>query len=240
VRHVVAALRELGASPIVLVVGHGASLVREAFVGEDGRAEENLHFALQAEQLGTGHAVACGLEALEASKSGKSGEAAETGGDLLVLCGDGPLIRAQTLRALLDAHRSSGAAATLATSRVPDPTGYGRIARDAEGRFRAIVEHADATESERAIDEINPSIYAFREDALRETLPKVGRGNAKGEVYLTDVFELLLEDRRDGRRSGPAVEVVAAVPPEEILSVNTPEQLAEVDRILRRRRELGE
>ena len=247
VRHVVAALRELGASPIVLVVGHGASLVREAFVGEDGRAEENLHFALQTEQLGTGHAVACGLEALEASgKSGKSGEpgepgaAAETGGDLLVLCGDGPLIRAQTLRALLDAHRSSGAAATLATSRVPDPTGYGRIARDAEGRFRAIVEHADATESERAIDEINPSIYAFREDALRETLPKVGRGNAKGEVYLTDVFELLLEDRRDGRRSGPAVEVVAAVPPEEILSVNTPEQLAEVDRILRRRRELGE
>jgi len=243
VRHVVAALRELGASPIVLVVGHGANLVREAFVGEDGRTEENLDFALQAEQLGTGHAVACGLEALEASKSRKSGdpgEAAETGGDLLILCGDGPLIRAETLRTLLDAHRSSGAAATLATSRVADPTGYGRIARDTEGRFRAIVEHADATESELAIDEINPSIYAFREDALRETLPKVGRGNAKGEVYLTDVFGLLLEDRREGRRAEPAVEVVAAVPPEEILSVNTPDQLAEVDRILRRRRERGE
>ncbi|MGA0287757.1 MAG: bifunctional UDP-N-acetylglucosamine diphosphorylase/glucosamine-1-phosphate N-acetyltransferase GlmU, partial [Phycisphaerales bacterium] len=132
-------------------------------------------------------------------------------------------------------HRDSGAAATLATSRVPDPTGYGRIARDEQGRFRAIVEHADADESERAIDEINPSVYAFREVALREILPRVGRGNAKGEVYLTDVFSLLLDEAAAGRIEGPAVGVVAAVPPEEVLSVNTPEQLAEVDRILRTR-----
>jgi bifunctional UDP-N-acetylglucosamine pyrophosphorylase/glucosamine-1-phosphate N-acetyltransferase len=222
VRHVVEALRAIGATPIVLVVGHGADLVREAFAGDDG----DLRFALQTEQLGTGHAVACGLEAVDPS----AGD-----GDLLVLCGDGPLIRASTLRSLLENHRDSGAAATLATSRVPDPTGYGRIARDEQGRFRAIVEHADADESERAIDEINPSVYAFREVALREILPRVGRGNAKGEVYLTDVFSLLLDEAAAGRIEGPAVGVVAAVPPEEVLSVNTPEQLAEVDRILRTR-----
>jgi len=224
VRHVVEALRKVGTGPIVLVVGHGADLVRAAFADD---AHDDLRFALQAEQLGTGHAVACGLEALEPDDDRE---------DLLVLCGDGPLIRAETLGSLLEAHRASGAAATLATSRVPDPTGYGRIARDGEGRFRAIVEHADASETERSIDEINPSIYAFRERSLRETLPRVGRGNAKGEVYLTDVFALLLGHGPAGDLAGPAVEVVAAVPPEEVLSVNTPEQLAEVDRILRVRR----
>lgn len=228
VRHVVEALRRLGAGPIVLVVGHGADLVKEAFA-ED--ADDDLRYATQEEQLGTGHAVGCGLESLEDESPD---------GDLLVLCGDGPLIRAETLRALLDAHRTSGAAATLATSRVADPAGYGRIARDDAGRFRAIVEHADASEAELAIDEINPSIYAFRERALRETLPRVGRGNAKGEIYLTDVFALLLEDARRGRTADPAVEVVAAVPPEEVLSVNNPEQLAEVDRILRERRSIRE
>lgn len=224
VRHVVEAVRDLGIAPIVLVVGHGADLVHEAFAG-DGR--DDLRYAEQTEQLGTGHAVACGLAVL--------GDAAAR--DVLVLCGDGPLIRSATLRTLLETHRESGAAATLATSRVTDPSGYGRIARDEAGRFRAIVEHADASGAELQIDEINPSVYAFRMEALASALPRVGRGNAKGEVYLTDVFGLLLEDVRAGRIAGPAVEVVAAVPPEEVLSVNTPEQLAEVDRILRSRRE---
>jgi bifunctional UDP-N-acetylglucosamine pyrophosphorylase/glucosamine-1-phosphate N-acetyltransferase len=223
VRHVVDALREIGASPIVLVVGHGAELVREAF----SRPEDaDLRFALQAEQLGTGHAVQCGLSALASEEIDR---------DLVVLCGDGPLVRGRTLAALLEAHRSSGAAATLATSRVADPTGYGRIARDERGRFRAIVEHADASESERAIDEINPSVYAFRGGTLASALPRVGRGNAKGEIYLTDVFSLLLADEAAGSLPSPAVEVVPAVPPEEVLSVNDPVQLAEVDRILRDR-----
>lgn len=223
VRHVVNALREIGATPIVLVVGHGADLVREAFARPEDR---DLRFALQAEQLGTGHAVQCGLEAIAPEERSR---------DVVVLCGDGPLVRGRTLAALLHAHRASGAAATLATSRVADPAGYGRIARDGQGRFRAIVEHADASEAERAIDEINPSVYAFRGDALAAALPRVGRGNAKGEIYLTDVFSLLLADEAAGRIASPAVEVVAAVPPEEVLSVNDPAQLAEVDRILRGR-----
>jgi bifunctional N-acetylglucosamine-1-phosphate-uridyltransferase/glucosamine-1-phosphate-acetyltransferase GlmU-like protein len=142
VRHVVEALREIGATPIVLVVGHGADLVRQAF----SRPE--------------------------------------------------------------DSDR---------------------------GRFRAIVEHSDADETERTIDEINPSVYAFKGATLASALPRVGRGNAKGEIYLTDVFSLLLADEAAQRLDSPAVEVVPAVPPEEVLSVNDPVQLAEVDRILRDR-----
>jgi bifunctional UDP-N-acetylglucosamine pyrophosphorylase/glucosamine-1-phosphate N-acetyltransferase len=223
VRHVVQALREIGATPIVLVVGHGADLVRQAFSGPE---DSDLRFALQAEQLGTGHAVQCGLSELSTDEIDR---------DLVVLCGDGPLVRGRTLAALLEAHRESGAAATLATSRVADPTGYGRIARDDRGRFRAIVEHSDADETERTIDEINPSVYAFKGSILASALPRVGRGNAKGEIYLTDVFSLLLADEAADRSTSPAVEVVPAVPPEEVLSVNDPVQLAEVDRILRNR-----
>ncbi|MBM4106643.1 MAG: hypothetical protein FJ257_10250 [Phycisphaerae bacterium] len=221
VRWVVRALREIGAGPIVLVIGHGADLVRQEFAGDD-----DLRFALQSEQLGTGHAVACGLTALSPEEARR---------DVIVLCGDGPLVRGTTLAALMQAHGRSHAAATLATSRVPDPTGYGRIDRDERGRFRGIVEHGDATEAQRRISEINPSVYAFRGEVLGAALPRLGRANAKGEIYLTDVFSLLLADEHAGRLASPAVEVVAAVPPEEVLSVNTPEQLAEVDRILRAR-----
>lgn len=214
VRHVVAALRGVAASPIVLVVGHGADLVRDAFAGE-----ADLRFATQSEQLGTGHAVQCGVAELADCPRERT---------ILILCGDGPLVRSSTLRSLLAAHAESGAAATLATSRVADPAGYGRIARDAAGRFRAIVEDRDATAAERAIDEINPSVYAFRLGALLDALPRLGRENAKGEVYLTDAFGLLVAD-------GESVAVVEAVPAEEVLSVNTPAQLAEVDAILRSR-----
>ncbi|MEY4827414.1 MAG: Bifunctional protein GlmU, partial [Planctomycetota bacterium] len=111
---------------------------------------------------------------------------------------------------------------------VADATGYGRIERDAQGRFRRIVEQKDATDAQRAIREINPSYYLFRTRDLFDALTRVTNQNASGEYYITDVFELLLKD-------GKRVEVVDAVPPEDVLSVNTPEQLAEVDAILRRR-----
>ena len=150
------------------------------------------------------------------------------GRDCFVLCGDGPLIRADTLRTLLQRHLATGAAASLATSVVADATGYGRIQRDAAGRFQRIVEQKDATEAQRAIREINPSYYLFRTHDLFDALTRVTNQNASGEYYITDVFELLLKD-------GKRVEVVDAVPPEDVLSVNTPEQLAEVDAILRRR-----
>jgi bifunctional N-acetylglucosamine-1-phosphate-uridyltransferase/glucosamine-1-phosphate-acetyltransferase GlmU-like protein len=171
---------------------------------------------MQMPQLGTGHAVdmARGLFARGA-----------LGDEVLVLCGDGPLIRPHTLQVLLDTHRESGAAATLATAVIPDATGYGRIERDAHGSFRRIVEQKDATPAQLAIREINPSYYCFRTADLFDALKRVTNQNASGEYYITDVFELLLKD-------GKRVSVVDAVPPEDVLSVNTPEQLAEVSRIL--------
>jgi UDP-N-acetylglucosamine diphosphorylase/glucosamine-1-phosphate N-acetyltransferase len=211
VEWVVAAARAVGCSPVVLVIGHGADVLRGHF-----QVAEDVEFVMQMPQLGTGHAVD---QARELFARG------ELGDEVLVLCGDGPLIRPHTLQVLLDTHRESGAAATLATAVIADPSGYGRIERDAHGSFRRIVEQKDATPEQLKINEINPSYYCFRTADLFDALRRVTNQNASGEYYLTDVFELLL---RDGKR----VSVVDAVPPEDVLSVNTPEQLAEVSRIL--------
>ncbi|MCE2882376.1 MAG: NTP transferase domain-containing protein [Planctomycetaceae bacterium] len=214
VHWVVDAARAAGATKVVLVVGHGAELVKAEFAGA-----ADVEFALQAQQLGTGHAVMMAKGAIE-------GDAAST--DAFVLCGDGPLIRAETLHALLALHRREGAAATLATSVIADPKGYGRIVRDAQGRLARIVEQKDATDAERAIREVNPSYYCFRTDDLLDALARVGNKNASGEYYITDVFEIL-------RHAGRVVAAIDAVPPEDVLSINDPVQLAEVDAILRRR-----
>lgn len=211
VEWVVDAAGAVGCSPVVLVVGHGADLVRGHFAGRAGT-----EFVTQMPQLGTGHAVDM---ARPLHERGLLGE------ETLVLCGDGPLIRPETLRVLLSTHRASGASATLATAVIGDPSGYGRIERGPDGGFLRIVEQKDASPAQLAIREINPSYYCFRTAHLFEALRKVTNRNASGEYYLTDVFELLL---REGRR----VSVVDAVPPEDVLSVNTPEQLAEVSRIL--------
>ena len=213
VHWVVDACRDAGASRIVVVVGHRAELVRESLADQS-----DVEFVMQKEQLGTGHAVDQARDALADSPSH----------DLLVLCGDGPLIRTETLRILLDRHRSSGAAATLATAVIEDPSGYGRIVRDDEGDFARIVEQKDANETELAIQEVNPSYYCFRTGPLFERLSRTGNDNANGEYYVTDVFGI-------ARQDGDRVAVVDAVPPEDILSINTPDQLAEVDEILRTR-----
>lgn len=215
VRWVVGSCRAVGATPIVLIVGHRADDVRAVFDGDD-----DLRWAMQAQQRGTGHAVQQAEQALRGSP---------TATDVLVLYGDGPLIRPATLRTLVERHRASGAAATLATSILDDPTGYGRIVRDASNRFVCIREQKDASAAELGIREVNPGYYCFRVAELFGALSRVGSNNASGEVYLTDVFEILL---RDGAR----VEVVAAVPPEDVLSVNTPEQLGAVEAMLLARR----
>lgn len=211
---VVDACLDAGCSRVVVVVGYKQELVREALAGYDGRVE----FAEQLEQHGTGHAVMCARGAFEGA-----GEC-----DVFVLCGDGPLIRPRTLATVLATHRSSGAAATIATSVIADPEGYGRIARDADGRFVGIVEQKNATPEQLAIREINPSYYCFSSSALFDALDHVERNEATGEYYVTDVPALLME-------AGRGVEVVEAVPPEDVLSINTPEQLAEVDRVFRSR-----
>lgn len=207
---VVDACKAAGCERIVVVVGYKQELVREALEGF------GCEFAVQDEQLGTGHAVLC-AEPL-----------GNWTGDVFVLCGDGPLIRSQTLESMIARQRESGAAATLATSVIDDPTGYGRIVRDDNGNFARIVEQKNATEDELAIREVNPSYYCVDGAGLFDALHRVERNETTGEYYVTDVPSLL---KADGKR----IEVLDSVAPEDILSINSPEQLAEVDRIFRAR-----
>ena len=210
------ACAEAGCARIVVVVGHQQEVVREIFAGWPGDAPP-VEFAVQQPQHGTGHAVQC-AEPLLAGFTG----------DVLVLAGDGPLIRAETLDRLITTHRAAKAAATLATSRIADPTGYGRIVRDASGRFAAIVEHKNCTPAQLAITEVNPSYYCLSARPVFGARRRGKRDEKSGEFFLTDVPALRLGE-------GKRVEVVDAVPAEDVLSINTPAQLADVDAILRRR-----
>lgn len=219
---VVDACREAGCSRIVLVVGYKQELVREAMAAQGSGWSAGLEYAVQDQQLGTGHAVRCAEELFRQETSGAARR------PVFVLAGDGPLIRGTTLRELLSRHVSTGAASTLATSVIDDPTGYGRIVRDAEGTFTGIVEHKQCTPAQLAIREVNPSYYCFDTRELFTTLARVTRNPASGEYYITDVPAMLLSE-------GKRVEVIAAVPPQDVLSINTLEQLAEVDAIYRAR-----
>jgi len=213
---VVDACLAAGCGRIVAVVGYKQELVREALAGYG-----NVEFAVQEEQLGTGHAVMSAASLFEPMPAPGSS-------DTFVLCGDGPLLRPATLRSLHSRHAAAKAAASLATAIIDDPTGYGRIWRDDQGRFRAIVEHKNCTPEQRSIREVNPSYYCFDTSALFAALRQVTRNPLSGEYYLTDTLELLLNQ---GRR----VEVVEGVPPQDILSINTLEELAVVDNLFRSR-----
>ncbi len=216
--HVLDALREAAPSRIVVVVGHGAEVVRAVIETESG-ISEGLRFALQAEQHGTGHAVTMAMPELDSPP--------ETT-DVIVMPGDQPLFRSGTLAALVDAHRTSAAAATLLTAKLSDATGLGRVIRSADGSVERIVEHRDATEQQRKINEINTSVYCFRLDALRNALARVTPDNAQGEYYLTDVVGLLRDD-------GLSVEAHVVSDSLEALGVNDRAQLATCESELRRR-----
>jgi len=215
VMQVVDACLGAGCRRVVAVVGYQQELVRGALAGYG----DKVAFAVQAEQLGTGHAVKC-------TESLLSGPDAPR--EVFILAGDGPLIRPETLTKVLERHRSTGAAATLATSVIDDPTGYGRIVRDSAGRFVSIVEHKNCTPAQLAIREVNPSYYCFDTRALFAALADLKPNAASGEYYITDVPAKLMA-------AGQRVEVIEAVPPEDVLSINTPEELAKVDAIYRAR-----
>mgnify|MGYP006267813755 FL=1 len=222
---VVDACRAAGVSRCVVVVGYRGELVRDALAGEAEKPGMSIEFVEQPEQLGTGHAALMAEPVLSGER-----DHGESPTDAFVLNGDGPLIRASTLRTLHDTHRRERADGTVATAVLDDPTGYGRILRDADGGLLGIVEQKDATPEQLAVKEINPNYLCYRTAALFDAIRKVGSDNAQGEMYLTDVPKVI-------RAEGGKLAVVDAVPAEDVLGVNTPEQRAEVETILSQRRE---
>jgi bifunctional UDP-N-acetylglucosamine pyrophosphorylase/glucosamine-1-phosphate N-acetyltransferase len=207
-----AALR-LGGKPVVAVVGHGAEEVQVRLAALYG---ERVATALQADQRGTGHAVQMALPELEGFQ-----------GTVVLLYGDTPLLKAETLHALVAARVEAKAPLAVITTRLPDPTGYGRIVRDDKGALARVVEQKDATKAEQAIDEVNVGVYAVEAAFLRTALAQLTPNNAAGELYLTDIVGI-------ARAAGQQISTLE-IPLEETLGVNDRVQLAEASRILRRR-----
>lgn len=221
--HVVDALAEMPIDRAVVVVGHGAEWVTKT-LHEQGPSDLVLDFVEQRVQRGTGDAASVALTAFPDDDLAGAGD--DT--DLIVLPGDTPLIRRETLAALLGRHHEAEAAATLLTARLPDPTGYGRIVRGKDDRVRRIVEHADASPEEREIDEVNTSVYCFRRSLLTPALRRLSPTNAQGEYYLSDVIEVLHD-------AGCKVVSLVASHPEETQGVNDRAQLAAAEAELRAR-----
>ena len=211
VEHVLAALGPVGAKPVVVVHGHGGDAVKSAL---DGRG---LLFAHQAEQRGTGHAVQCALPALKGFS-----------GDVLVVCGDTPLLTGAVLTDLVRDHARARRALTVLSAEVREPGALGRILRGPDGRLRDIREASDATPAERALREINTGVMVIDLGRLGPALARLTPDNAQGEYYLTDVPRLLLAD-------GAPVDAFRTLDEGAALGVNNPLELAEAVRILRRR-----
>ncbi len=210
--YVLDACREAGVQKAYVVVGYGKEQVIESFAND-----KDITWVEQNEPKGTGHAVMCCRPHLE-----------NFNGNTMILCGDGPLIRSQTLQTLLQKHEHDKAAATIATAILDDPTGYGRIIRDSYGNIEGIVEHADCTEQQRQIKEVNPSYYCFNNKILFEALSQITPNNVKKEYYLTDALHLVID-------SGHKVLAVTAVAAEDAMGVNNRRQLTEAGRVMQNR-----
>ena len=194
----------------VVVLGHQAARVQEV------TAHTGVSYAVQTEQKGTGHAVMCCRDSVPEN------------GLLVVLYGDAPLISAATLRELIRRQEASNTAATVLTTMLDDPSGYGRVIRDAEGNVAAIVEEKAATPEQAKVREINSGIYCFDAALLWKHIDEIGTDNPAKEYYLTDIVEIF-------RRAGHKVAPMQLASPEEVLGINTRVELAEVDRLFRAR-----
>ena len=208
----VAAAFASGVERCVLVVGHQQEKVRAYF---SGRSE--VSYAVQQEQLGTGHAVRCAMPQVDPG--------ADT---VLILCGDTPLLTAQSLAGMLQAHREKGACVTVMTATLSNPFGYGRIVKDAAGRVTAITEEKDASAQERLIQEVNAGVYCIDRAFLEEAVSRLGNDNAQGEYYLTDVV-------RQAAAKGLSCLSYRVADQQEISGVNDRVQLAEAAKVLRER-----
>lgn len=201
----------LNPEKLIIVLGYKSSQVEKAISNRDNL--KNLDFAYQKKQLGTGHAISVALPNLQ-----------EKEGDVIVLSGDVPLLSSKTLKKLLQRHRKGNYSATMLTTFLHDPTGYGRVLRDKErkNRILGIVEQKDAFPEELQISEVNTGTYVFRIQFLREYLPKLRKKNAQSEYYLTDVFKMAISDKMD-------IGSVSAENAKEVMGVNTLEDLKKLE-----------
>jgi bifunctional UDP-N-acetylglucosamine pyrophosphorylase/glucosamine-1-phosphate N-acetyltransferase len=207
--HVLATARQLGASPVALVIGHGAERVRQAYSADD------VSWVVQERQLGTGHAVLCAKDVFH-----------DFGGDILILSGDVPLIRTTTVSAMIEHHRRQKAALTLLTAVLDRPKGYGRILRDDRARLIGIVEENDASEAQRQIHEVNAGVYVASASYLFAALSAVKNHNQQGEYYLPDIVAV-------GLAQGKVIETMRVDDTREMKGVNTREELAFMEKTLR-------
>ena len=208
---VMSALKKAGIDDICVVKGFRKECIEEYLSTLDFEVES----VFQAERLGTGHAVMMAKDFL-----------ASHDGNVVILNGDAPFMTAETIEKSLEQHISSGAAATVISARVDDPAGYGRIVRDDSGNLKAIVEHKDADEATRAIDEVNSGGYWFDCQLLLSVLDRIKSDNAAGEYYLPDAIALLLSD-------GKTVGAYTAECSDAVLGANDPAQLEELNQIAR-------
>ena len=210
VEHVIGAAENAGSDEVAIVIGFKGDEVKEAL------KDRKLKYYLQAEQLGTGHAVMCADEFIDDNK------------DVLILYGDTPLLTADTLKSLLDFHKKEGNGVSIISAIVDDPAGYGHIVRDEKGAFVKNVEHKDATDEEKLVKEINTGVYVFKGASLKKALKKLNNNNAQGEYYLPDTLEILLKD-------GEGVNAMAVNDVSEFYGVNSRVQLEEASGIMKKR-----
>jgi bifunctional UDP-N-acetylglucosamine pyrophosphorylase/glucosamine-1-phosphate N-acetyltransferase len=209
--HVLHTVEQLGPHGIAVVTGHGSDAVR-AHIGQPA----NLEWVIQDKQLGTGHAV---KQAEQVIKNVR---------DVMIVCGDTPLLRSETLLGLLQAHTDGGAEVTVLTAKPTDAHGYGRVLRDAAGEITAIVEEKDASDEQRRVGEVSSGIYCVRRDVLFALLHQIENRNAQGEYYLPDIVPIALKD-------GYRVDSICMEDHSEMLGVNNRAQLADVEAIMQQR-----
>lgn len=209
VNHVIDASKSAGIKEIIAVLGHKSEIVKEVL-------SSDIKTAFQKEQLGTGHAVKMAMDYINNNDS------------ILILCGDTPLIKPETLQNLFRYHGENGYHATVLTTTINNPKGYGRIIRDNKQDLLKIVEEKDASENEKLIDEINSGIYCFNGESLKNALERINSNNAQGEYYLTDTIEIM-------RSEGLKVGAFNGATIDELMGVNSRDELAMAENIMSNR-----
>jgi bifunctional UDP-N-acetylglucosamine pyrophosphorylase / glucosamine-1-phosphate N-acetyltransferase len=209
--HSLATAQRLKPGKVTIIIGYGAETVKQAY--RDG----DVTWAVQQQQLGTGHAVLCAKHSFR-----------DFGGDILILSGDVPLISEQTLKAMIHSHRERSASLTLLTALLKEPHGYGRVLRNADGQIAGIVEERDATDTQKQIEEVNAGSYVASAQFLFSALEKVKNDNEQGEYYLPDIVSIGLDE-------GKRIATVRVDDPHEMMGINTREELALMEKRLQER-----